>query len=71
MAHPIGLAHLSAIELEPTALLDLAAETGHASVALRLHSAAADTPFYPMVPGTVGHGHCVIMPIHGASPSVK
>ena len=53
MAHPIGLAHLSAIELEPTALIDLAAETGHASVALRLHSAAAGTPVYPMEPGAV------------------
>lgn len=53
MAHPIGLAHLSAMELEPAALIDLAADTGHASVALRLHSAAAGTPVYPMVPGSV------------------
>lgn len=48
----IGLAHLSAIDLAPAALIDLAADTGFGSVTLRLHSAAPGTPVYPLLPGT-------------------
>ncbi|WP_347268474.1 TIM barrel protein [Paracoccus sp. (in: a-proteobacteria)] len=47
---PIGLAHLSAMELEPHALIDLAHDVGCASVALRLHSAAPGTPVYEVEP---------------------
>lgn len=52
MARPIGLAHLTAIELDSKALIDLAADAGYASVALRLRSAAPGTPVYPLAPGS-------------------
>ncbi|WP_343080893.1 sugar phosphate isomerase/epimerase family protein [Ostreiculturibacter nitratireducens] len=46
----IGLAHLSALDLPPVKLLELAKRVGCASVALRLHSAAPGTPVYPIAP---------------------
>jgi sugar phosphate isomerase/epimerase len=52
MPRSLGLAHLSAIDLTPHELIDLAYETGCASVALRLHSAAPGTPVYPIGPGS-------------------
>lgn len=48
----VGLAHLSAIDLPPMELIDLAAETGCESVALRLYQAAPGTPVYPCAPGS-------------------
>ncbi|TYC61908.1 sugar phosphate isomerase/epimerase [Rhodobacterales bacterium] len=57
-SRPLGLAHLSAIDLAPHDLIDLAASAGYSSVALRLHSAAPGTPVYPLSPGT-GEAHAL------------
>ncbi|AZN70472.1 sugar phosphate isomerase/epimerase [Georhizobium profundi] len=53
----VGLAHLSAIDLPPVSLIDLAVETGCDSVALRLYQAAPGTPVYPYAPGTAETDH--------------
>ncbi|MGE9007651.1 sugar phosphate isomerase/epimerase family protein [Leptospira interrogans] len=51
----LGLAHLTALELPPSALVEEAARAGFASVGLRVHPAIVDGPAYPTRVGTEAH----------------
>jgi sugar phosphate isomerase/epimerase len=51
----LGLAHLTALELAPTALVAEAARAGFAAVALRFIPATIDGPAYPTQVGTEVH----------------
>ena len=51
----LGLAHLTALELAPTALVAEAARAGFAAVALRFIPATSDGPAYPTQVGTEAH----------------
>lgn len=49
---PLGVAHFSAIEIEPAQFISLAAKTGFSSVGLRLHPAFAGAPSYELPVGS-------------------
>lgn len=49
---PLGLAHLTVLELPPVELMRLAAAIGYASVGLRLHPAFSGSPYYEIAPGS-------------------
>lgn len=49
---PIGIAHLTAINVAPLAFVEMAAAVGYAHVGLRLHPAFAGSPFYKIPVGT-------------------
>lgn len=51
-ARPLGIAHFSAIEVEPAQFVSLAAKTGFSSVGLRLHPAFPGAPFYELPVGS-------------------
>ena len=51
----LGVAHLTALELEPVAFVAQAAEAGFSAVGLRLHPASQGGVCYPLEPGSVGH----------------
>ncbi|MBY4108219.1 TIM barrel protein [Rhodococcus fascians] len=48
MHRPIGLAHLSALDVPPRELITAAAEVGYSSVGVRVHPATASEERYPM-----------------------
>jgi sugar phosphate isomerase/epimerase len=52
-APPLGLAHLTVLELPPLELVSLAAKTGFAFVGLRLHPAFPGGTFYEIPPGSL------------------
>lgn len=43
---PLGIAHFTAISVEPLSFVEMAARTGYSSVGLRLHPAFPGAPFY-------------------------
>src|SRR5713226_9305943 len=51
----LGLAHLTALELAPAALVKEAARAGFTSVGLRVHPATVGGPAYPTRVGTEAH----------------
>jgi sugar phosphate isomerase/epimerase len=55
MMTALGLAHLTALELAPAALIAEAARAGFAAVGLRFVPATSDGPAYPTRVGTVAH----------------
>ncbi|ALU73427.1 xylose isomerase (plasmid) [Rhodococcus erythropolis R138] len=52
MTRPIGLAHLSALQLPPPDLVDAAASAGFSSIGARVHPATASETRYPMSAGS-------------------
>lgn len=55
MLPPLGLAHLTALQLAPAALVTEAARAGFAAVGLRYIPATSDGPAYPTEVGTEAH----------------
>ena len=55
MTAGLSLAHLTALDLPPPALVREAARAGFASVGLRVHPATVDGPAYPTRVGTEAH----------------
>ena len=55
MTTGLGLAHLTALDLPPSDLIQEAARAGFASVGLRVHPATAGGPAYPTRVGTEAH----------------
>ena len=55
MTTGLSLAHLTALDLPPPALIREAARAGFASVGLRVHPATVDGPAYPTRVGTEAH----------------
>jgi hypothetical protein len=49
---PLGLAHLTVLEVPPLELITLAASIGYAFVGLRLHPAFSGAPSYKIPPGS-------------------
>jgi sugar phosphate isomerase/epimerase len=49
---PIGIAHLTALDVPPAELVGMAARTGYASVGLRLFAAYPGAPVYSLPPGS-------------------
>jgi len=49
---PVGLGHLTVLELPPIELLRLAATVGYASIGLRLYPAFPGSPCYEIAPGS-------------------
>jgi hypothetical protein len=49
---PLGLAHLTVLEVPPLELITLAASIGYAFVGLRLHPAFSGAPFYEIPAGS-------------------
>lgn len=49
---PLGLAHFTSLEVPPLELVALAADTGFASIGLRLIAAAPGTPVYALTAGS-------------------
>jgi sugar phosphate isomerase/epimerase len=48
---PLGIAHFTVIDVEPMALVDMAARIGYAAVGLRLHPAFPGAPYYRIPTG--------------------
>src|SRR5690606_6773430 len=51
-APPLGVAHFSAIDVEPAKFVSLAAAAGFTSVGLRLHPAFPGAPYYELPVGS-------------------
>ncbi|QPB22205.1 TIM barrel protein [Rhizobium sp. 007] len=51
-ASPLGVAHFSAIDVEPAKFVSLAAAAGFSSVGLRLHPAFPGAPYYELPAGS-------------------
>lgn len=52
MAHTIGLAHLTLIEMTPPELIDAVADAGYTHVGVRIAPASAGEPQHPMIGDT-------------------
>ena len=49
---PLGIAHFTAISVEPLSFVEMAARIGYSTVGLRLHPAFPGAPFYQIPPGS-------------------